>query len=151
MSIVTTRRRRAPEHVVRLLGRVDQLLVDSYRISLVCRAPNIWDCSYHGWYPHCGGLTVDDTELLKELKLENATLSQLLTDDDELISELVLSQRKTCQIVALLLSKIRRPSSNHTPPILVETCGRDRVMTLRRIQGVGSVACAPMPALRAGA
>ena len=39
MSIMTTRRRKSPEQIVRLLGQADQLLANGEDLASVCRTP----------------------------------------------------------------------------------------------------------------
>ena len=80
MSIMTTRRRKSLEHIVRLLGQADQLLANGEDLGSVCRTLGISESSFHRWRERCGGLNVDDAKRLKELETKYATLKRLLAD-----------------------------------------------------------------------
>jgi len=80
MNIMTTRRRKSPEQIVRLLGQADQLLANGEDLASVCRTLGISESSFHRWRARYGGMNVDDAKRLKELKAENATLKRLLAD-----------------------------------------------------------------------
>ena len=77
---MTTRRRKSPEQIVRLLGQTDQLLANGEDLASVCRTLVISESSFHRWRASCGGMNVDDAKRLKELETENATLKRLLAD-----------------------------------------------------------------------
>jgi len=74
MSIMTTRRRKSPEQIVRLLGQADQLLANGEDLASVCRTLGISESSFHRWRARYGGMNVDDAKRLKELEAESATL-----------------------------------------------------------------------------
>ena len=80
MSFITTRRRRSPEQIVRLLGQADQLLANGEDLASVCRKLGISESSFHRWRERYSGMNVDDAKRLKELEAENATLKRLLAD-----------------------------------------------------------------------
>jgi transposase-like protein len=80
MSIMTPRRRKSPEQIVRLLGQADQLLANGEDLASVCRTLGISESSFHRWRERYGGMNVDDAKRLKELETENATLKRLLAD-----------------------------------------------------------------------
>ena len=77
MSIMTNRRRKSPEQIVRLLGQADQLLANGEDLASVCRTLGISESSFHRWRERYGGMNVDDAKRLKELEAENATLKRL--------------------------------------------------------------------------
>lgn len=80
MSIMTTRRRKSPEQIVRLLGQADQLLTNGEELASVCRTLGISESSFHLGRARYGDMNVDDAKRLKELETENATLKRLLAD-----------------------------------------------------------------------
>lgn len=80
MSIVTTRRRKSPEQIVRLLGQADRLLANGHDVPGACRELGISESSLYRWRERYGGMDVDDGKRLKELQSENATLKRLLAD-----------------------------------------------------------------------
>ncbi len=79
---MTTRRRKSPEQIVRLLGQADQLLAGGEDLASVCRTLGISESSFHRWRARYGGMNVDDAKRLKELETENATLKRLLADSE---------------------------------------------------------------------
>lgn len=80
MRIVTTRRRKSPEQIVRLLGQADRLLANGHDVPGACRELGISESSLYRWRERYGGMDVDDAKRLKELQSENATLKRLLAD-----------------------------------------------------------------------
>ena len=47
LSTLTTRRRKSPEQIVRLLGQADQLLANGEDLASVCRTLGISESSCH--------------------------------------------------------------------------------------------------------
>jgi len=80
MIVMTARRRKSPEQIVRLLGQADRLLANGSDVAAVCRELEISESSYYRWRERYGGMNVDDAKRLKELEKENATLKRLLAD-----------------------------------------------------------------------
>ena len=80
MSIMTTRRRKSPEQIVRLLGQADQLLANGEDWASVSQTLGISESSFHRWRARYGGMDVDVAKRLEELETENATLKRLLAD-----------------------------------------------------------------------
>jgi transposase-like protein len=80
MAVMTARRRKTPEQIVRLLGQADRLLANGDDVAGACRALEISESSYYRWRERYGGMNVDDAKRLKELEKENATLKRLLAD-----------------------------------------------------------------------
>ena len=80
MRVMTARRRKSPEQIVRLLGKADRLLANGSDVAAVCRELEISESSYYRWRERYGGMDVDDAKRLKELEKENATLKWLLAD-----------------------------------------------------------------------
>jgi len=74
---MTTRRRKSPEQIVRLLGQADQLLANGGDLASVCRTLGISESSFHRWRAPYGGMNVDDAKRLKELEVEKAALKEI--------------------------------------------------------------------------
>jgi transposase-like protein len=77
---MTTRKRHAPEQVVRKLTQADRLLADGKDIADVCRELQVSEQTYYRWRNQFGGLKADDAKRLKDLEKQNATLKRLLAD-----------------------------------------------------------------------
>ena len=80
MIIMTVRRRKSPEQIVRSLGQADRLLANGADVAAVCRELGVSESTYYRWRERYGGMDVDDAKRLKELEKENATLKRLLAD-----------------------------------------------------------------------
>ena len=84
MIIMTVRRRKSPEQIVRSLGQADRLPANGVDVAAGCRELGVWESTYYRWRERYGGMNVDDAkrlkELEKELEKENATLKRLLAD-----------------------------------------------------------------------
>ena len=65
---MTTRRRKSPEQIVRLLGQADQLFINGEDLASVYRTLGISELSFHRWRARYGGMNVDDAKRLKELR-----------------------------------------------------------------------------------
>ena len=49
MRVMTARRRKSPEQIVRLLGRADRLLADGSGVAAVCRELEISESGCYRW------------------------------------------------------------------------------------------------------
>ena len=81
--MMTPRRRKSPEPIVRLLGQADQLLGSGEDLESECRTLGVSESSFARWRARYGGIKVDDAKRLKDLETENASLKRLLADAEE--------------------------------------------------------------------
>jgi putative transposase len=51
-------------------------------IGVLCREHGISEQTFYRWRQKCGGMTVPDTQRLRELEKENARLKRLLAERD---------------------------------------------------------------------
>jgi putative transposase len=77
---MATRKRHSPEQIVRKLMAADRPLAEGKDTAAVCRELGVSEATYHRWRNQFGGLKAEDTERLKDLERENATLKRLLAD-----------------------------------------------------------------------
>lgn len=63
--MMTTRRRKSREQVVRLLGQADQLLANGEDLASVCRTLGFSESSFHRWRVRYGGINVTNAKRLK--------------------------------------------------------------------------------------
>lgn len=68
MIIMTVRRRKSPEQIVRSLGQADRVLANGVDVAAVCRELGVWESTYYRWRERYGGMDVDDAKRLKELR-----------------------------------------------------------------------------------
>lgn len=77
---MATRKRHAPEQVVRKLAQADRMLGEGKEVADVCRELGVAEQTYYRWRNQFGGLKADDAKRLKDLERENGTLKRLLAD-----------------------------------------------------------------------
>ena len=77
---MTTRRRKSPEQIVRLLGQADQLLANGEDLASVCRTLGISESSFNRWSARYDGMNVFEAKRLYVIDAEKGTLKRLLAD-----------------------------------------------------------------------
>ena len=75
-----SRRRHAPEQIIRKLAEGQKLLAGGMTVEEVCREFAIAESTWARWLSQYGGMKADDAKRLKELEIENARLKKLLAD-----------------------------------------------------------------------
>ena len=75
-----SRRRHAPEQIIRKLAEGQKLLAGGMTVEEVCREFAIAESTWARWLSQYGGMKADDAKRLKELEIENARLNKLLAD-----------------------------------------------------------------------
>ena len=80
LDFMATRKRHAPEQVVRKLQQADRMLAGGKDVSDVCRELQVPEAAFYRWRNQFGGLKADGARRLKDLERENATLKRLLAD-----------------------------------------------------------------------
>jgi putative transposase len=80
MIIMSTRRRKSPEQIVRLLQDADRMLANGDDVAAVCRVFEVSESSFYRWRAQYGGMNVNDAKRLRELEKENVTLKRLLAE-----------------------------------------------------------------------
>jgi putative transposase len=75
-----SRRRHAPEQVVRKLREADRLLGEGMELPEVWKHLEVSEATYHLWRAQFGGMKADDVRRLKELEAENARLKRIVAD-----------------------------------------------------------------------
>ena len=78
--IMTSRRRRSPEQIIRKLAEGQKLLASGMTVEEVCRQFGIAESTWARWLNQYGGMKADDAKRLKELETENARLKTLLAE-----------------------------------------------------------------------
>ena len=79
-NTMATRKRHAPEQVVRKLAQADRMLGDGKDVADVCRELQVSEQIYYRWRNQFGGIKVDEMRRLKELEKENARLKALVAE-----------------------------------------------------------------------
>ena len=77
---MATRKKQAPEQVVRMLATADRMLNEGKDVADVCRELQVSEQTYYRWRNQFGGMNANDAKRLKDLERENATLKRLLAD-----------------------------------------------------------------------
>ena len=67
------------EQIIPILQQAEQ---GEKPISEICRDAGIAETTFYRWRKHFGGMTVAETQRLKELEKENARLKKLLAERD---------------------------------------------------------------------
>ena len=78
--IMTKRRRRSPERIIRKLAEGQKLLAGGKTVEEVCREFGIAESTWARWLNQYGGMKAEDAKRLKELETENAQLKKLLAE-----------------------------------------------------------------------
>ena len=78
--ILTRRRRRTPEQIIRKLAEGQKLLAAGKSVEEVCREFGIAESTWARWLNQYGGMKAEDAKRLKELETENAQLKKLLAE-----------------------------------------------------------------------
>lgn len=78
--MMSKRRRRSPEQIIRKLAEGQKLLASGMTIEEVCRQFSIAESTWFRWLNQYGGMKADDAKRLKELETENAALKKLLAE-----------------------------------------------------------------------
>ena len=79
---MASRKNHSPEDIVRLLQCCNELLENGLAAELVCREVGISSPRYYKWRQRYDGMSVDDAKELKELRVENTKLKQIVADAD---------------------------------------------------------------------
>ena len=80
---MATRKKQAPEQVVRMLATADRMLNEGKDVADVCRELQVSEQTYYRWRNQFGGMNADDAKRLRDLERENATLKRLLADAEQ--------------------------------------------------------------------
>ncbi len=86
-----SRKRHAPEVIVKKLREADAELAAGAPMSQVCQKLEVSEQTYYRWKRKYGGLSMDETKRLKQLEEENGRLMKLVADlslDKEMLKEL---------------------------------------------------------------
>jgi putative transposase len=75
----------SPEQIVAILQEAER---NEKSIREVCRIHNITETTYYRWRRVYGGMSVPETQRLKELEKENSRLKRLLAERDLAIDAL---------------------------------------------------------------
>lgn len=87
-----SRKRHAPEAIVKKLREVDAELAAGTPMGQVCQKLEVSEQTYYRWKRKYGGLSMDEAKRLKQLEEENGRLKKLVADlslDKEMLKELV--------------------------------------------------------------
>ena len=77
------------EQILHLLHQAER---GEQPIGALCREHGISEQTFYRWRQKCGGMTVPDTQRLRELEQENARLKRLLAErmlENDLLKELL--------------------------------------------------------------
>lgn len=88
---MTSRRRHAPEQIIRKLAEGQKLLASGMTVEEVCRQFGVAESTWARWLNRYGGMKANDARRLKELEVENSTLKKLLAEaelDKEMLKHL---------------------------------------------------------------
>jgi len=86
-----TRRRHAPDQIIRKLAEGHKLLGAGQELDEVCRHLEIAESTWHRWLAQYGGMTANEAKRLKELEAENSRLKKLVANlalDVDMLKEL---------------------------------------------------------------
>ena len=75
-----SRRRHAPEQVVRKLREADRLLGEGIELPEVIKQLEVSEQTYFRWRNQFGGMKAEDVKRLKELEAENQRLKRIVAD-----------------------------------------------------------------------
>jgi putative transposase len=78
-TIMATRKRHRPEQIVHKLSAADRLPAERKDTAAVSRE-RVLEASYHRWRNQFRGVKAEVAKRLKDLELENATLTRLSVD-----------------------------------------------------------------------
>ena len=77
------------EQIIKIL---DQAVTGEQTVAAVCREHGIAETTYYRWRKLYGGMSVNETQRLKELERENSRLKRLLAErmlENDLLRELL--------------------------------------------------------------
>ena len=74
MIIMTVRRRKSPEQIVRSLGQADLLLANGVDVAAVCRELGVSESTYYRWRERYGGMDVDEVKAMTTLTAPRCSL-----------------------------------------------------------------------------
>lgn len=77
---MSKRRIHIAESIIRNLRKADVMLGEGKKVKDVCKSLGISDNTYYKWRKEYGGMTVSQSQRMKDLEQENARLKRAVAD-----------------------------------------------------------------------